>query len=124
MTVRSKMVGISISVTEKAKQNLDRQARERGIGLSLWAGQLFDAAFASVCAREKSMPISDGDLDAIVGATLLLRARERWDTATIAQALGVSEPTVVRILDCWREYRAGMEANDKLAARLQEALTK
>lgn len=124
MTFRPRMVGVTVSVTEKVKQNLDRQARERGISLSVWTGQLFDAAFAAACAREKSMPISDGDLDAIVGATLLLRAREQWDTATIAQALSVSEPTVVRILQLWKDYRVGMEASSQQAARLEEALQK
>jgi len=107
MTFRSKMIGVQISVTEKAKQTLDRQAAERGISSSMWAGQLFDAGFAAACAREKSMPIADGDLDAIMGAVLLLRAREQWDTATIAKSLGVSEPTIVRMLDGWKEYRAG-----------------
>ncbi|MBX4884002.1 hypothetical protein HJA90_10450 [Rhizobium bangladeshense] len=107
MTFRSKMVGIQLSVAEKAKATLDRQAKERGISTSVWAGQIFDMGFAAVCGREKSMPISDQDLNAIVGAVLLLRAKEKWDTATLAKSLGVSEPTVVRILDAWKTYRAG-----------------
>lgn len=131
MTFRSKMVTLQITVSEKAKMTMERQARDRGIALSHWMGQLFDAAFTAACAREKSMPVSDGDLDAIVGATLLLRAREQWDTATIAQALGVSEPTVVRILDTWKTYRAGSpsaltqpsEVNHLQAAKLKDALS-
>lgn len=110
MSFKPRMVGLQISVAPKAKETLDRQARERGVSTALWASQLFGAGFAAVCAREKSMPITDDDLDAILGATLLLRAREKWDTATIAQSLGVSEPTVVRMLDTWRTYRAGSEA--------------
>jgi hypothetical protein len=108
MMAASKMVGITLSVPEKAKQTLERQARERGVASSLWMGQVFDIGFAAICAREKSMPITDLDLDAIVGATLLLRAREKWDTATIAKGLGVSEPTIVRILDGWKTYRRAM----------------
>ena len=100
-----KHVAITINVPERAKLTLERQAHERGMATSLWTGQVFDLGFAAICAREKSMPITDPDLDAIVGATLLLRDREKWDTATIAKSLGVSEPTVVRILDGWREYR-------------------
>lgn len=84
---------------------LDRQARERGIGSAMWASQIFDMGFAAVCAREKSMPITDADLDAIVGATLLLQARERWTAFKIAKALGVPESTVERILASWKQYR-------------------
>lgn len=104
-----KMTPIQITVSERAKETLARQAQARGLSMTKWANHLFDAAFLSACAREKSMPGTDADLDAIVGATLLLRAREKWDTATIARSLGVSEPTIVRILDAWREYRAGEE---------------
>ncbi|MDB5552111.1 MAG: helix-turn-helix protein [Rhizobium sp.] len=105
MTFRSKMVGIQISVPERAKQTLDRQAASRGLSTSLWAGQLFDAGFAAVCAREKSMPATDADLDAIVGAALLLRERENWDVPALAQALGVPEAVVDRILDAWQIHR-------------------
>lgn len=120
-----KMVPVQVTIPEKAKATLERQARERGVALSMWVGQIFDMGFAAVCGREKSMPISDDDLDAIVGATLLLRAREKWDTATIAKSLGVSEPTVIRILDGWKSYRAAGNAaarNEKQAALLEQAI--
>jgi len=100
-----KMIGITVNVPEKAKLTLDRQARERGCATSLWAGQVFDIGFAAVCAREKSMPVTDKDLDAIVGATFLLWHRGDWDTASIAMGLGVPEVTVSRILEGWRDYR-------------------
>ncbi|MCV9960772.1 hypothetical protein OIU34_02570 [Pararhizobium sp. BT-229] len=109
MTFRPKMTGIQISVTVKVKDTLDRQAAAHGVSLVLWTSQLFDMGFAAVCAREKSAPILDADLDAIVGATLLLREGEKWDTATIAKGLGIPEPTVVRILDGWKTYRKGQE---------------
>lgn len=102
-----KMVGVTVNVTARAKETLDRQAKQRGMATSVWAGQVFDMGFAAVCAREKSMPISDADLDAIVSASLLLWARAEWTTAEIAKGLGVSEPTVERILDGWRNYRRG-----------------
>lgn len=105
MTFRSKMVGIQISVPERAKATLDRQAAQRGISTSLWASQLFDAGFAAACAREKSMPSTDADLDAIVGAALLLREREKWDVETLARSPGVPEATIDRILDAWQVYR-------------------
>lgn len=100
-----KMVGVTVAISERAKTTLERQAKERGIASSIWAGQVFDMGFAAVCAREKSMPITDADLDAIVGGTLLMITRENWSTADIAAALGVPEATVSRILDAWRDYR-------------------
>lgn len=100
-----KQIGVTISVPERAKLTIDRQARERGLASSVWAGQVFDIGFAAICAREKSMPITDTDLDALVGGTLLLWARGDWDTASISMALGVPEATVERTLDAWREYR-------------------
>jgi hypothetical protein len=120
MTFRSKMVGITLSVPERAKATLDRQAKERSISTSLWASQIFDMGFAAVCGREKSMPVSDQDLDAIVGAVLLLRAREQWDTATLAKSLGVSEPTVIRILEAWKFYRAGAEGQPRVIKTADE----
>jgi hypothetical protein len=105
MNVRLKLVPVQIQITEKAKATLIRQAGERGVSMTRWANQLFDAGFAAACAREKSMPSTDADLDAIVGAVLLLREREKWDTPTLAQALGVPEATIDRILDGWQIYR-------------------
>lgn len=104
-----KQVPISFTVPEVAKLTLDRQARDRGLQPSAWANQVFDLGFAAVCARERSMPITDADLDAVVGATLLLREGWNWDAAKIAKGLGVSAGTVVRILDGWRDYRRGAE---------------
>jgi hypothetical protein len=104
----TKMVAINLTVPAKVKATLDRQASQRGVNTSRWASQLFDMGFAAVCAREKSMPHTDADLDAICGATLLLWASGDWDTASIAKGLGVPEATIERILTVWREYRRGM----------------
>jgi len=100
-----KMVGISVSIPEKAKAVIDRQAASRGVASSHWAGQIFDIGFAAVCAREKSMPVTDADLDAIAGATLILSVTDGWNIPKIARGLGVPEATVVRILDGWKIYR-------------------
>lgn len=105
MAALQRPVGISISIPPKAKITLDRQAQQRGIGSAMWAGQIFDMGFAAVCAREKSMPISDADLDAIVGATLLLRNQDHWNVAKLAQSLGVPEATIRGILSAWKTYR-------------------
>ncbi|OLP56651.1 hypothetical protein BJF92_11205 [Rhizobium rhizosphaerae] len=99
------LVAMTIYVPEQALPTLDRQGRARGLSRTQWAGQLFDAGFAAACAREKSMPVLDSDLDAILGATLLLRAREGWDVPALAKALGVPEATIERILDGWSDYR-------------------
>lgn len=100
-----RQVGTTLSIPERAKEKLDRQAKQRGVGSSIWAGQVFDLGFAAVCAREKGMRVTDADLDAIVGATLLLWERGEWDSASIAKGLGVSEATVSRVLEGWRSYR-------------------
>lgn len=105
MTLRMKLVPIQIQVTEKAKATLIRQAEARDLSMTRWANQLFDAGFAAACAREKSLPGTDADLDAIVGAAMLLREREKWDVPALAQALGVSEQTIDRIIDGWQIYR-------------------
>lgn len=99
-----KHIALTVNVPEIAKATLDRQAATRSLQPSVWAGQVFDIGFAAVCARERSMPITDSDLDAITSATLLLWSTS-WDTASIAKGLGVPETTIVRILDGWREYR-------------------
>lgn len=109
MTKMFKMVGIAINIPLQAKETIDRQARARGIASSLWANQIFDMGFAAVCAREKSAPITDADLDAIVGATALLFYGKQWDTARIAAGLGVSEAIVDRILAGWKTYRRGQQ---------------
>lgn len=102
-----KLVGLTLTVPERAKETLDKQARARGMTTSQWAGLVFDMGFAAICARDKSMPIADDDLDAIVGATLLLKTEKNWSTADVAKKLGVSEAVVSRILDGWRDYRRG-----------------
>ena len=108
MVQQQKMVGITLSIPEKAKLTLDRQARERGRPSSVWAGQIFDIGFAAICAREKSMPITDGDLAAIVGATLILTGRD-WKPTEIADGVGVPVTTITRILEGWAIYRRGQE---------------
>lgn len=115
MTFHGKMVGIAINVPARAKDTLDRQARERGIASSLWASQVFDLGFAAICAREKSMPVTDGDLDAICEATLMLKFGKSWKPAEIAKGLGVPESTVKSILAGWKEYRRGQEAQQRKA---------
>ncbi|MVB04186.1 hypothetical protein GN325_20695 [Agrobacterium vitis] len=102
--VRVPMTDLIIQVPGKARETLERQAKERGVKASQWAGQVFDLGFAAICAREKSTPVTDRDLDAICGATLLLWSKQ-WNTADIACAMGVSEQTIVSILDGWKSYR-------------------
>ena len=102
--MRSPQISVTVNITKKAKETLDRQARERGCASSVWMGHVFDMGFAAVCAREKSMPVSDADVEAIVGATLVLWS-DKWNTADMAKGLGVAEPVIIKILDGWREYR-------------------
>lgn len=107
MRQHTRLVGLSVPITERAKLTLQRQAAERAMSSATWGGLVFDMGFAAVCAREKSMPGTDADLDAVVAGTLLLTSTGDWDTDEICRALGVSEATVVRLLDVWRNYRRG-----------------
>jgi sirohydrochlorin ferrochelatase len=106
-SIQKPSVGIHINVTPRVKATLDAQAQARGYATSAWAGMLLDAGFAAVVARDKGQSHTDADLDAIVGATLLLTTRKEWDTTAIAKQLGIPESTVERILDGWRSYRRG-----------------
>ncbi len=88
---------INISVPEVVHARVAKMAVGAKMGVGPYAAQLFLAAYS---ARVKP-PIGDRDLDASVARVAILWAEKR-DTAEIAGAVGLSEATVVRILDAWR----------------------
>ena len=55
-------VPLAICVSDALAKNLDKMARGRGVSRTLFAQQLFDAAYAARCA-----PTGDAALDAAVG---------------------------------------------------------
>jgi hypothetical protein len=64
-----------------------------------YAKLLFEAAYAS---RVGAQP--DVDIDAQIAAAVVLHGA-RQDSATIANAVHLSEATVIRIIDVWRRER-------------------
>lgn len=88
---------LNISIDDKVHSNLSTMARDASMPVSTYAKVLFEAAYA---ARWNSS--GDLTLDAKVGAAVVLFFGAKKDSATIAKALGVSEPLVEKIVSAWR----------------------
>jgi hypothetical protein len=91
---------VNFSVDDRVFATLEKQGAKHGYKPTAYAKMLFEAAFAS---RLGVQP--DVDLDDQVAAAIALHGA-RNDTATIAKAVRLSEPTVIRIIDAWRRERA------------------
>lgn len=87
---------ISFEVTAKVFDRLSEMAAERRTRPAVYAKMLFEAAYSARLGIQ-----SDLDLDAAIARAVLLSA-EGCDTAELASVTGLSEPTVVRVLDAWR----------------------
>lgn len=90
---------INFSIEDRIFTVLEKHAATLGYKPTSYAKMLFEAAFAS---RVGVQP--DVDLDDQVAAAIVLHGA-RKDSATIALATGLSEPTVLRIIDAWRSER-------------------
>ena len=92
-------VQINFQANDKQAAKLDELARQRGVSRTGYAKLLFDAAFASRVGVQPDVDIDDQIRIAIVmhGA--------RTDTATISKACGLSEATVIKVIDAWRKER-------------------
>lgn len=97
------MATVTLTIGDKVKENLARMAQARGMSTTGFAIVLFEAAYA---ARAMPGGTGDADLDAAVARAVILFANG-LDTAAIAPAVGLSEATVVRILDAWRRELRG-----------------
>lgn len=91
---------INFSVDDRIFAVLEKHAAPLGYKPTSYAKMLFEAAFAT---RVGVQP--DADLDDQVAAAIVLHGA-RKDSAAIALAVGLSEPTVLRIIDAWRTERA------------------
>ena len=91
------MKQINISVPEVVHSRVAKMAAGAKMAVGPYAATLFIAAYS---ARVKP-PTGDRDLDASVARVAILWAEKR-DTAAIADAVGLSEATVVPVLDAWR----------------------
>lgn len=97
MATDDKLVPIACRVPPIVATRLNQLAVGAKMATSTYAAQLLIAAYS---ARVKP-PTGDRDLNASVSRVAILWADKR-NTAAIAAAVGLSEPTVVRILDAWR----------------------
>lgn len=90
---------VNFSVDDRVYATLEKHATKLGYKATAYAKMLFEAAFASRCGVA-----FDADLDTQIAAAIVLHGA-RNDTATIAKAVRLSEPTVIRVIDAWRRER-------------------
>lgn len=90
---------ISFSVPAIVMQNLTKRAGPLNIRPAEYARRLFDAAYAARIAGERGQETEDSDLDRAVRDVFLLADCE---PDYIAQALGLPQERVTRILEGWR----------------------
>jgi hypothetical protein len=91
---------VNFSVDDKVYDALSLRAEKLGYRATSYAKMLFEAAFA--CRVGVSQ---DPDLQQRIELVLILHAA-RQDTARISTFSGLSEATVVRIIDSWRSETA------------------
>lgn len=90
---------VNFSIEDRAFATLERLAGQHGYKPTSYAKMLFEAAFAS----RLQVQVDRGIDDQVAVAIVLHGAKK--DSATIAQAVGLSEATVIRIIDAWRSER-------------------
>ncbi len=93
---------VNFSIEDRVYDTLEKHGAKHGYKATAYAKVLFEAALAS---RVGVQP--DPDLDAQVAAAIVLHGA-RKDSAAIARAVRLSEPTVVRIIDAWRSERPAL----------------
>lgn len=91
---------INFEVDERVSTRLAKMAGDRGVSRIGYAKMLFEAAYAARCGVQP-----DAEIDEQIKIALVLWAA-RQDTATIAKAVGLSESTIVKAIDCWKQERA------------------
>lgn len=90
---------VNFPVDDRIYATLEKQGVKHGYKPTAYAKMLFEAAFASRCGVQP-----DADLDDQVAAAIVLHGA-RHDSAAIAKAVRLSEPTVIRIIDTWKRER-------------------
>ncbi len=88
---------ITLSMPALMHERLSVMARAADVKVGVYAQALFNAAYAARCNTT-----GDVDLDTAVARLVILAASGDYDTADLAVASGLSEPTVQRMLDTWR----------------------
>lgn len=95
-------ISITVKVNARQQQRLHEQARKHGYQASAYAQMIFDAAYSARVGQENDYTATDADMDEMLRAVLCLAGQ--FNTASIARAVGIAEPLVVRILDAWRQH--------------------
>ena len=90
---------VNFSIDDRVYATLEKLGEKQGYKATSYAKMLFEAALA---ARLGIQP--DADLDAQIAAAVVLHGA-RQDTSLISRAVKLSEPTIMRIIDRWREER-------------------
>lgn len=95
---------ILIAVPDKVHAKLVTLAKTANVSLTLYSTQLLMAAYA---ARHQAT--GDRDLDAAVARVAILDAVEDTPVEDIAGFVGLSVPTVKKILKAWHAEMAGQQ---------------
>lgn len=90
---------VSFPVHLKVYDTMAQRAAVMNVRPAEYARRLFEAAYAVRCAQEKGERHDDGELDMHVRLVFLMADCE---LDFIAEALGIGEATVARILEGWR----------------------
>jgi hypothetical protein len=90
---------VNFSIEDRVYATLEKHGGQHGYKPVAYAKMLFEAAFASRVGAQVNP-----DLDAQVAAAIVMHGA-RKDSAAIAKAVRLSEPTVIRIIDTWRRER-------------------
>lgn len=90
---------VNFSIDDRVYATLEKKGAVHGYKPIAFAKLLFEAAFASNVAAQPNL-----ELDTQVGAAIVLHGA-RQDSTTIAKAVRLSEPTIVKIIDAWRRER-------------------
>jgi hypothetical protein len=96
-------VPVTLKLPPKQHQKLFEEAKRHGYAPSVYAQLLFDAAFSARIGQVLEKPATDAELDAQVKLALILAGI--GDTQEISRATGLTEATVARILEGFREIR-------------------
>lgn len=104
MTLSAQQRQINMSVPARVHQKLAEMAKSAGQSTSGYATTLFMAAYTARCKET-----GDRDLDDAVGRVILLWGTD-FSIGAIAHHVGLSETTVRRILNAWRDEMIGVAA--------------
>ena len=102
----SKARQILVTVSPKLHESLSKKAAEAKMSVTAYSTLLFQAA-----ASERVKPGSAPDLHIAIGRVVVLWGNSTLDTTQIGMLVGLSEATVVRIVEAWKAEALTTEAS-------------